>query len=243
RGVLDGGLVLAPGVAVVVRERSPEVDQRLEVDEIGVALVVRHDVGVPAAGAGVGPEAGRAVDVELEAAVGRAVDEGILRRRAPGAGLPIVAALVEPVQRLALGQLGVDNGGRTEPELAGDALDRRRADLVADGRDRSRGDYWAVRDGVGTRVVIGLTDQAALERADLQVVGAGLHVVDRVVDGLRAGQRVAVLQQLAGRAVEIQRDVIGGDVLGGDGIDGRISLDDLHVLHRTAARGRDSARE
>jgi hypothetical protein len=91
RRVLNGERVLAPGVPVVARDRRQEVDQRLEVDEVDVALVVVDDVGVTAARRSVGPEADGAVDVERETVVGRAVKEGLLRRNPPRARLPVVA--------------------------------------------------------------------------------------------------------------------------------------------------------
>src|SRR4029078_5459921 len=78
-----------------------------------------------------GPRSVRTVDVELEPAVGRSMDERVLGRRPPRARLPEVAALVEEVERLALGSLGVAHRRRAEPELAGGPRDRRRPHLGA----------------------------------------------------------------------------------------------------------------
>jgi hypothetical protein len=63
------------------------------------------------------------------------------------------------------------------------------------------------------------------------------------MDALRARQRVAVLNQVAGRVVQIERDVVGGDVLRGDDVDGRIAGHYPDVVHRAAARRRDRPRE
>src|SRR5439155_22815559 len=77
--VLHRERVLAPGVAVVVRDRGGQVDQALEVDEVVIALVVDGDVGVAPTRRRIGPEPDRAVDVELEPVVSRAMDERLLR--------------------------------------------------------------------------------------------------------------------------------------------------------------------
>ena len=177
--VLDGERVLAPGVAVVVRDRGAEVDEPLEVDEVVVALVVDGDVGVTAARRSVGAQADRAVDVELEPVVGRAVDPRVLRRRAERAALPVVVRLrVEEVQRLALGALRVDHGRRAEGELARDVGGRRRAAGAAGPGAGSRLDlgHRDVARGVRARVGVRRRDHAAGERADLDVPGAGLQV-------------------------------------------------------------------
>jgi hypothetical protein len=99
--------------------------------------------------------------------------------------------LVEVVERLTLGALRVDDGRSAELQLAGHSPGGRRTELAAGVR---AGD--ADRRPVGHRrragVVVGRRDDAALERADLQVVGARREVGARVVHRLRACQRVPV---------------------------------------------------
>ena len=151
-------------------------------------------------------------------------------------------SLVEEVEGLALGPLGIDDRRGAEAELAGRPGDRGRPDLTTDvgARDADRG---PVRDRVGAGVVVRRRDDTALERTHLQVVGARGEVVARVVHRLRARERVAVDEQTARRAVEIERDVVRGHVLGGDGVDGGVPLDNGDIVHRPAARGRDRPRE
>jgi hypothetical protein len=243
-GVLHRHRVLPPGVAVVVRHGGAEVDQRLEVDEVVVALVVDRDVRVTAAGRAVGTQADGAVDVELEPVVGRAVDERLLRGDPPRAALPVGVALrVEEVERLALGALRVDDGRRAEDELARDVARGRRAAGAAGaraGRDRGNGRV-ARRECSG--VAVGRGEHAARERTDLGVPDARREVRALVDDLLRTGERVAVGLQGAARVVQLEGDVVGRDGRGGGDGDRRLAGDDRDRVHRATRRWRDAAAE
>ncbi len=245
RGVLHRDGVLAPVVAVVVRDRGAEVDEGLEVDEIVVALVVHHDVGVAAARGHIGPESGGAVDVELEPVVGRAVDERGLGGRPPGTALPVrVAVRVEEVQRLAFGPLGIDHRRRAEDEPAGDVLGDRRPAGASTGRAGRRhllNGHAARREGAV--VAVRRRDHAAREGADLHVPHAGREVVALVDDLFGAGCRVAVSLERSGRVVQVERDVVRRHIHVGDCVDRRLACDDGDRVQRAARGRRDAAAE
>ena len=246
RDVLDGQRVLPPGVAVVVRDRSAEVDEPFEVDEVVVPLVVDRDVGVTAARRSIRAQADRAVDVELEPVVGRAVDPRVLGGGAERAALPVVVGLrVEEVQRLALGALRVDHGRRAERQLARDIGGGRRAAVAAGPRAGSRLDlgHRDVARGVRAGVGVGRRDHAARERADLDVPRAGLQVRALVADRLGTGRAVAVDLQHAARVVQLELDVVGRDGHGRRGDDGRVARGDVDRLQRAAVGRRDAAGE
>ena len=228
---LHAEAVSAPGVAVVVADRAVELDQGLEVGEVGVALVVGDDVRVTAARACVGPGSDRAVDVELVAAVGRAVDEGLLRRDPPRPALPVGAVVrIEPVDGLALGSLPVDDGRRRrEDEAAGTTRrngsparlgDEGRGAVVGRGGGQERHDPHLV----GALVAVRVLEQESLggrpSRGGLPDEIARVVVDEEVEVVVRAAPRdldvgaTRVRRPVARRDVHGELEVVAADVAG-----------------------------
>ncbi len=241
RRVLHRERVLAPVLAVVVRDRGAEVHEPLEVDEVDVALVVLDHVRVAAAGRRVGPDPGRAVDVEAEPAVRGAVDEGQLRRGPPRPRLPVVAVARDEVDRLALGPLRVDDRRRRERELPGRVLrGRRRARAAgrraghADGRPGAR----RIGAGVGER-----RREPGVEGAHLRLVDARRERGARVVDLLGAGCGVRVRDVVPLGVEELERDVVGRHRRSREDVDRRLARDDRDRMQRPAGRWDEAAAE